>query len=477
LFVTVIIPIRNEEDSIHRSLDTVLAQEYPPRRMEILIADGMSNDKTREIIESLTLDHSNVKLLDNPGRIVPTGLNAALQQAKGEIIIRVDGHTTIAPDYVSQCVQTLERTQADNVGGRMNATGKNTFGKAVALATSTPFGVGGGRFHYSDQEEWVDTVYMGAWPRKVFEKIGLFDEELVRDQDDEFNYRLRAAGGKILLNPDIKSEYTVRSNPRSLWRQYFQYGYWKVRVLQKHPRQMRPRQFVPPLFVLSLIVSALIALLPVLGLRSSVFTLPLLLICATYLLANLTASVYTASKKGWRYLPLLPLVFAILHISYGLGFLVGLVKFWNRWSDKKGVKCWAGTPEQRVDLVPTSTLDKVLGSRFHGERCLFIVDIEGAEKLMLEGASSSLSAEPKPIWMVEISVSEHQPYNTAINPHLLTTFQFFWERGYEAWTAEKHLRLVHPDELESIAISGKDSLFTHNFLFIEKGRRTEILEA
>jgi succinoglycan biosynthesis protein ExoA len=350
LFVTVIIPIRNEEDSIHRSLDTVLAQEYPPRRMEILIADGMSNDKTREIIESLTLDHSNVKLLDNPGRIVPTGLNAALQQAKGEIIIRVDGHTIIAPDYVSQCVQTLERTQADNVGGRMNATGKNTFGKAVALATSTPFGVGGGRFHYSDQEEWVDTVYMGAWPRKVFEKIGLFDEELVRDQDDEFNYRLRAAGGRILLNPDIKSEYTVRSTPRSLWRQYFQYGFWKVRVLQKHPRQMRTRQFVPPLFVLSLIISILIAIIPflfspspvsgppssVFSLPSPVFYLPLLLLAAAYLIATLSASVNTASKKGWRFLPLLPMVFAILHVSYGLGFLVGLVKFWNRWSDRKG---------------------------------------------------------------------------------------------------------------------------------------------
>jgi FkbM family methyltransferase len=156
---------------------------------------------------------------------------------------------------------------------------------------------------------------------------------------------------------------------------------------------------------------------------------------------------------------------------------IGIIEIFGGGTGASIIRGWAGTPEQRVDLVPTSTLDKVLGSRFHGERCLFIVDIEGAEKLMLEGASSSLSAEPKPIWMVEISISEHQPYNTAINPHLLTTFQFFWERGYEAWTAEKHLRLVHPDELESIAISGKDSLFTHNFLFIEKGRRTEILEA
>jgi GT2 family glycosyltransferase len=211
----------------------------------------------------------------------------------------------------------------------MNAIGSNLFGNAVALATSTPFGIGGGRFHYSDEEEWVDTVYMGAWPRRVFEKIGLFDEELVRDQDDEFNYRLRAAGGKILLSPAIKSEYTVRGSPSALWRQYYQYGFWKVRVLQKHPRQMSLRQFVPPVFVMALIGSAMLALLPVTRPLSPV--LPLL-----YLLANLSASVITSAKKGWKHLSYLPLIFAILHLGYGLGFLVGLVKFANRWGDRRG---------------------------------------------------------------------------------------------------------------------------------------------
>ncbi len=211
----------------------------------------------------------------------------------------------------------------------MNAVGDTPFGKAVALATSTPFGVGGGRFHYSEQEEWVDTVYMGAWPRRIFDQIGFFDEELVRDQDDEFNYRIREAGGKILLSPAIKSEYTVRSTPRALWKQYFQYGLWKVRVLQKHPRQMSLRQFVPPLFVLSLIISGLLALSPVF--HSLSFFVPIL-----YFLVNLLSSIYTASKRGWQYLLLLPMIFAILHLSYGSGFLVGLVKFWNRWSDKVG---------------------------------------------------------------------------------------------------------------------------------------------
>jgi hypothetical protein len=225
----------------------------------------------------------------------------------------------------------------------MKAIGNNPFGKAVALATSTPFGVGGGRFHYSDEEEYVDTVYMGAWPLRVFEKIGLFDEELVRDQDDEFNYRLREQGGRILLSPNIRSEYAVRSAPSALWQQYFQYGYWKVRVLQKHPRQMSLRQFVPPAFVLALLFPILLFLLSFLGLPSPVLSLPSsllrplsLMIPSIYLFANLGASFWTASKRGWRSLPLLPLIFAILHLSYGLGFLVGLVKFANRWSDKLG---------------------------------------------------------------------------------------------------------------------------------------------
>jgi succinoglycan biosynthesis protein ExoA len=336
--VSVIVPIHNEEQCIRRSLGAVLAQDYPPDRMEVLIVDGMSTDNTRQLLDEIVALYStpHIHILDNPHKIVPAGMNIALQRAKGEIIIRVDGHTLLFPDYVRQCVGTLQRTRADNAGGRMNAVGSNLFGEAVALATSTPFGIGGGRFHYSDKEEWVDTVYMGAWPRKVFEKVGLFDEELVRDQDDEFNYRLRAAGGKILLNPNIKSEYTVRSTPSALWRQYFQYGYWKVRVLQKHPRQMSLRQFVPPAFVLAIFVSLMLSLFSVTRVLSVV--IPLM-----YLIANLSTSLWTAARRGWRALLYLPLIFAILHLSYGLGFLTGLVKFWNRWGDKRGkTPAWSG---------------------------------------------------------------------------------------------------------------------------------------
>lgn len=330
--VSVLMPIRNEAGFIRRSLEAVLTQDYPSDRLEVLIADGMSTDQTRTIVEQLAKKHPTVKLeiLDNPGKVVATGLNLALRRSRGEIIIRVDGHTVIAPDYVRQCVDALQRTQADNVGGRMNAIGDTSFGEAVALGTSTPFGVGGGRFHYSDKEEWVDTVYMGAWPRRVFEQIGLFDEELVRDQDDEFNYRLRAHGGKILLCPLIYSKYMVRSTPLALWCQYYQYGFWKVRVLQKHPLQMSLRQFVPPAFVASLLVNLVMGFITAWGFGALAF------IVVSYLLANLIASILVSKQHGWRCLSSLPLIFAILHISYGFGFLVGLARFAGRWRDRLG---------------------------------------------------------------------------------------------------------------------------------------------
>jgi len=210
----------------------------------------------------------------------------------------------------------------------MDALSESRFGQATALSTSSPFGVGGARFHYSEREEWVDTVYMGAWPREVFDSVGFFDEEFVRNQDDEFNYRLIAQGGEILLSPRIKSRYYNRSTHRALWRQYFQYGYWKVRVMQKHPRQMRLRQFIPPLFVSALLICLLTT--PFFTPSKWMFSL----VAGSYVIANVGASIFTAGKRNWRLLPLLSITFVILHVSYGLGFLLGLVKFWNRWGDQ-----------------------------------------------------------------------------------------------------------------------------------------------
>lgn len=325
--VTVIMPVRNEADFIAQSLGAVLKQDYPHDRLQVIVADGHSEDATCEIIQHLAAQHPEIdlKMLDNPHKIVPTGFNLALQQASGEIIIRVDGHTVIAPDYVRQCVAALANSDAACVGGRMNAIANQPTGEAIALATSTPFGIGGGQFHYSDQATWVDTVYMGAWPRQLFDELGGFDEELVRNQDDEFSYRLRAAGHRIWLDPTIISHYFCRDSIRHLWRQYYQYGFYKVRVMQKHPRQMRPRQFAPPLLVATVIGGLILA-------PFSIYIRILWLIAlALYLTANLAASLYTARKAGWRHLVRLPPVFGVLHFSYGLGFWHGLIAFRNRW--------------------------------------------------------------------------------------------------------------------------------------------------
>jgi glycosyltransferase involved in cell wall biosynthesis len=356
-FVSVILPVRNEGPFIERSLGAVLAQDWDPARLEVIVADGLSTDETRAIVRRCAdaVPAIAVSIVDNPAGIVPTAMNAGIAAARGDVIVRVDGHTIVEPDYVRRCVEALRRSGAQNVGGRMKAAGDEPFARAVAAATSSPFGVGGARFHYSDREEWVDTVYMGAWPREVLEELGGFDPEMVRDQDDELNYRLRARGGRILLAPEIRSLYFNRATVRSLARQYFQYGFWKVRVLQKHPRQMRPRQFAPPALAAGLLVSA----------AASPFWRPARLafvaLGAAYASANLAASAGTARKRRAGF-PLVSAAFATLHLSYGLGFLSGLARFWNRW---KGCRAPVAGTEEEVSwssrfpsIVPRSPMPR-----------------------------------------------------------------------------------------------------------------------
>lgn len=327
-------PIYNEVRFIRRSLGAVMAQDYPAGRVRVIVADGLSTDGTREIIQSFQTHNSRLSLIDNPCKIVSTGLNAALRQSDGEVIILVGGHCEVSSDYVCQCVHSLQTGDVQVVGGPIETIGETIIAETIAMAMSSPFGVGGVAFRTQKQRRsLVDTVAFGAYWRGVVDEAGLFDEELIRNQDDEFNYRVRELGGKIMLDPTIAVRYYSRGTFRSLWRQYFQYGYWKVRVLQKHPRQMCLRQFVPLAFVMSLLLSILLASLVPWG------GIPLVLIGGSYVLTNLTVSLAIAARKGgkgWKHLPLLPLTFAILHLSYGLGFLVGLVKFWNRWGDKKG---------------------------------------------------------------------------------------------------------------------------------------------
>lgn len=330
-FVSVVMPVRNEADFIRRSLQAILDQDYPHDSMEIVIADGLSTDETRALIERLKpTTEIFIKVIDNPQGIAPTGLNAAITESKGEIIIRVDGHTIIENDYVSQCVAALKRSEACNVGGRMNAVASNRVGEAVALATSSPFGIGNARFHYSEKEEYVDTVYLGAWRRRTFAEYGFFDEELVRNQDDEFNYRLRGGGEKILLSPLIKSRYYNRSSWRKLWKQYYQYGFWKIRVLQKHPRQMQFRQFVPFIFVASVFLFAFA------GIFSLVGRAALAAILGLYVSAALLAALRAARQaKRFAALPLIFFGFSILHFSYGFGFAAGLIFFGGKWRRKR----------------------------------------------------------------------------------------------------------------------------------------------
>ena len=328
--VSIILPIRNEGAYISRALDSILAQDYGGP-FEIIISDGMSTDKTREILSDYISRFSCIKLIDNPGLIVPTGMNVALQLASGGIIIRVDGHCVIAPDYIRRCVEHLLSESVAGVGGPMETIGETPLAETIALAMSSPFGVGNSAFRTKREGNiLVDTVPFPAYTRDMVVRAGAYDEELVRNQDDEYNYRIREKGGMLLLANDVRSEYYSRGSLGKLWRQYFQYGFYKVRVLQKHPRQMSVRQFIPPAFVLSILVSVLLSFLFPWG-----WIFPAMVL-GTYLLLNLRASIITASRKGYKHLPLLPVCFAILHVSYGMGFLRGLWHFRSRWGDRVG---------------------------------------------------------------------------------------------------------------------------------------------
>jgi glycosyltransferase involved in cell wall biosynthesis len=326
-FVSVIMPVHNEAAFIGNSLHAILSQSYPKDRYEIIVADGLSADKTRSIV-SLIRKSSPVpiKIVDNPKRIAPSGLNRAMARSKGDIIIRVDGHCEVDRDYIRNCVRYLSEGKSEGVGGPIETVGETGQAAAIAVAMSSKFGVGNSAFRTTtDKEMYVDTVAFPGYTREIIERAGPFDEELVRNQDDEFNFRIRKLGGRILLAPDIRSRYYSRSSFRSLWRQYFQYGFWKVRVLQLHPRQMSIRQFVPVVFVLSLLVCVALAAISPLG------QLLLSVLVTAYLLATIYSSVTVGVRRKPSAIPLLPLAFAVLHLSYGLGFLCGLLAFAGRW--------------------------------------------------------------------------------------------------------------------------------------------------
>lgn len=353
--VSVVIPMRNEEATIGSLLDGVLAQDYSAARLEVLVVDGASTDGSAAVVNAYAARDPRVRLLSNPRRIVPTALNIAIRAAHGDVICRIDGHTRVAPDYVRIGVETLRRTGADNVGGRMDAVGGGWFGDAVADATASRFGVGS-YFHFGTEEREVDTVYLGMWPRAVFGRVGLFDEELVRNQDDEFNYRLRKAGGRVVLNPAMRSWYQNRQDVAHLVSQYYQYGQWKVRVLQKHPKQMSWRHFVPPAFVAGMMVLAVATpWIPAAALLARVAA-------AAYLAVVLLAAVLASWRRGAAAVPATALALICLHLSWGAGFLHGLIVFADRWRhpdpgpprlEDRGDAAWSavegGSPPRRSE--------------------------------------------------------------------------------------------------------------------------------
>lgn len=327
--ITVICPIRNEEKYIAECIQSLLDQTVDRGEVEILVVDGMSDDKTREIVQDFQNKYKNVKLLDNPDRIVPSAMNIGIKASSGRFILRMDGHAKAAPDYVEKCVEALQRNGVVGVGGPIVTVNDSDSGRAISLAMSSRFGVGNSRFRTGEAAEcFVDSLAFTAYKREVFDKFGFFDEELVRCQDDEYNFRIRKQGGKILLTPKIKSWYFPRSSLRKLWSQYFGYGFWKVRLMQKHFWMMRVRHFVPAAFVGTLM------LLLTLGL----FTPVALWLWASIMILYLSASVGAAIVMHHRsenvsFFKLL-LSFYILHFSYGTGFIWGLIRFFPRWFEK-----------------------------------------------------------------------------------------------------------------------------------------------
>jgi glycosyltransferase involved in cell wall biosynthesis len=314
--LTIVMPVRQEADFIERSVRAVLGQDYPGS-FEVLVADGASTDTTRAILERLAAVDDRLTVLDNPEGIVPTGLNRALARARGQVVIRVDGHCEITPDYARRCVDALLTSGADCAGGILHTEGGSREARAVALAQSSPLGVGGARFRTgAGSPRYVDTLAFGAYRRDVFDRIGTFDEELVRNQDDEFNLRLTQAGGRIWLDPSICTTYWSRASVPGAFRQYFQYGAYKVRVAQKRRTLPSVRSLVPALLVGALGAGVAAGVVRRDGRRAAA---PVV----AYAAGTVAAAAVEARRDPGAAV-LAPPAFAALHLGYGVGVWWGL---------------------------------------------------------------------------------------------------------------------------------------------------------
>lgn len=243
--VSVVMPVRDEADHLEVAVSTVLAQDYPGG-LEVVLAVAPSVDDTEAIADKLASADDRVLVVPNPAGTTPAGLNAAIAASSGDVVARVDGHAHLSPGYIARAVQTLRETGADNVGGVQRAEGTTPFEQAVAAAMTSRFGVGDAKFHYGGEPGPTDTVYLGVFRRSALERVGGFDESLIRNQDYELNWRIRDTGGIVWFDPELEVTYRPRGSLSALARQYYEYGWWKAVVLRRHPRSIRWRQLVPP---------------------------------------------------------------------------------------------------------------------------------------------------------------------------------------------------------------------------------------
>jgi glycosyltransferase involved in cell wall biosynthesis len=315
--VTIAMPAYNEEHDIEACIRSVQAQDYPADRVEILIADGRSTDRTREILAELSIVDPRIRMVDNPERLQAAGLNKLIREARGDIVVRMDVHCEYSPSYVRKCVETMEKTGADNVGGAQRARAKSAFQRALCAALTSPLGVGGAGYRDASKEGFVDTVFLGAFRRKIFETIGLYDPRAITNEDAELNQRLLESGGKIYLSKEIEVHYYPRDSFKTLAKQYYKYGRGRARTLLKLGRFPTIRPAIPFLMVVG--GATLLVVPPLWPVAPLAF--------AAYALASGAEAVRVGRDLGpsgvatvWGILP-------TLHVSHGVGFAAGLIRY------------------------------------------------------------------------------------------------------------------------------------------------------
>jgi succinoglycan biosynthesis protein ExoA len=315
--VTIAMPCLDEERFIETCVRSVLEQDYPRDRIEVLVADGGSTDRTREILARLASEDERIFVIDNPDRIQAAGLNAILRASRGDVIVRMDVHCEYASDYVRRCIDILERTGADNVGGAQRARAKTRFQRALCAALRSPLGVGGAKYRSAENEGFVDTVFLGAFRRGVFDQVGMYDPSAVTNEDAELNHRIVEAGLRVYLSPEIVVHYHPRESFRALARQYFRYGTGRARTLMKHRKLPALRSALPFLAVTG--ATTLLATAHLHPLTPVAF--------GGYALATAVEAVRVGRSAGLSSIPLVWAIFPVLHASHGIGFAAGLVQY------------------------------------------------------------------------------------------------------------------------------------------------------